>query len=144
MGVDPGIHTGFAVYDRDEERIIEAATVTFWELFTETLSHYPPDQTDVIVEDARLNKPTFDKDNDAGDRKREKISRNVGSVQAESRLIIEGLKLMGYQVLPIRPSGEKWDDATVRRITGYTQRTSAHARDAIRHCFGVKYIRLDT
>lgn len=144
IGVDPGRNTGVAVYDRQTDDIILARTVGFWALFREVLSHYPPDQADVIVEDARLNKPTFAKENDAGDRKREKISRNVGSVQAESRLIIEGLRLMGYNVKAIRPLGEKWDARTVERITGYSGRISEHARDAIRFCYGVKFIRYDT
>lgn len=140
IGVDPGVHCGVAVFDRDADQIILARTVGFWMLFREVLPSYPPDQADVIVEDARLNKPTFTKGNDWGGRKREKISRNVGSVQAESRLIIEGLRLLGYNVLPIKPSGRKWDARAVERITGYTGRTSEHARDAIRFCYGVRLV----
>jgi hypothetical protein len=143
IGIDPGVHCGVAVFDRWIDQIILARTVGFWTLFREVLPAYPPDQADVIVEDARLNKPTFAKDSDQGGRKREKISRNVGSVQAEGRLIIEGLRLLGYTVAPIKPSGGKWDASTVARITGYTGRASEHARDAIRFCYGVKAIRAE-
>lgn len=140
IGIDPGRSTGFAVYDRETNKILCAQSLTFWDLF-KILPCYPPRVADVIVEDARLNKPTFREHGDIGARKREKISRNVGSVQAESRLIIEGLQLLGYNVLPIRPAGEKWDAETVARITGYTHRTNEHARDAIRLCYGVKSLR---
>lgn len=164
IGVDPGVNCGVAVFDRWTDEIILARTVGFWELFNDVLaksvplvrrdgteganrliiSNFPPDEADVIAEDSRLNKPTFAKDKDQGGHKREKISRNVGSVQAESRLIIEGLRLLGYTVLPIKPAGEKWDAKTVERITGYNARTSAHARDAIRFCYGVKFLRYGT
>lgn len=146
IGIDPGTETGIAVYDRQTGQIVLAQTVDFWTLFLEVLKDYPPDQTDVIVEDARLNKPTFAKEGDwhmnpdRFIRKREKISRNVGGVQIESRLIIQGLKARGYAVKPIRPSGEKWDARTCQRITGYTGRTSSHARDAIRFCYNVNFI----
>jgi hypothetical protein len=143
IGCDPGVRCGVAVFDRLTDQIILARTVSFWQFFREVLPGYPPDQADVIVEDARLNKPTFAKANDQGGNKREKISRNVGSVQAESRLIIEGLRLLGYNVLPIKPSGEKWDASTVERVTGYARKTSSHARDAIRFCYGVKFIRYE-
>lgn len=141
LGIDPGRSTGFAIFDRQTNEIVHAGTVNFWQLFREILVCFPPNVADVVVEDARLNNPTFREHGDIGAGKREKISRNVGSVQAESRLIIEGLQLLGYDVLPIRPAGEKWDAQTVARITGYTHRTSGHARDAIRFCYGVKSIR---
>jgi hypothetical protein len=141
IGIDPGVNTGFAVYDRNLHKIVLARTVTFWELFRDLLPDYPPSVADIVVEDANLNKPTFKEHGGWEGRKREKISRNVGSVQAESRLIIEGLRLMGYTVLSIKPGGKKWDSQMLERITGYGLRTSQHVRDAIRFCYGVKQVR---
>lgn len=141
IGIDPGRNTGVAIYNRMTNKITLALTVTFWELFHDILPGYSPEVVDVVVEDANLNKPTFAKAGDFGAGRREKISRNVGSVQAESRLIIEGLRRLGYTVLAIRPGGKKWDNETVKRLTGYTSRTSQHVRDAIRFCYGVKGVR---
>lgn len=143
VGIDPGRNTGVAVFDRQTGQIILARTVDFWTLFLEIIEDFPPEVTDVVVEDARKNKPTFAKLGDDGERKREKISRNVGGVQAESRLVIEGLKALGYTVLPIRPGGEKWTDEYCKRITGYQGRTSSHVRDAIRFCYGINFIQHD-
>jgi hypothetical protein len=141
LGLDPGRDTGVAVFDRETDKITLARSVTFWGFFREILPSYPPDSADVIIEDARLNKSLYARHDNQNAGTREAIGRKVGSVQAESRLIIEGLRLMGYNVLPIKPSGQKWDAVMLKRMTGITTRTNEHVRDAIRFCYGVKYLR---
>lgn len=138
IGIDPGSATGFAVYNRTTNKIDRAETLDFWSAFDACLA-YLPEMVDIIVEDCSLNKPRFRTKDGAG--VQDRMSRNVGMVQRESVLLIQGLRRKGYNVHGERPQSEKWDAATAERITGYRQRTSQHVRDALKLCFGVKSLR---
>lgn len=138
IGIDPGTATGFAVYNRTTNRIDRAETLDFWSAFDACLV-YLPETVDIIVEDASMNKPRFRTKEGAG--VQDRMSRNVGMVQRESVLLIEGLRRKGYHVHAERPQSAKWDAEAVERITGHKARTSQHARDAIKLCFGVKNLR---
>jgi hypothetical protein len=132
IGLDPGRSTGVAIYDREADAIIHGETLDFWRVF-DLLANYPPDVAEVIAEDCSLNKPTFR--HKAGAGVQDRMARNVGAVQRESVLLIEGLRRLGYNVLAVRPQSSKWDDAMCRRVTGWNRRTSQHVRDAIKLCF---------
>lgn len=138
IGIDPGSSTGFAIWHRTERRIAGALTTDFWGVF-EALAEYPPDVADIIVEDASLNNPTF-RQKGTG-HYQDRLARNVGFVQRESQLLIEGLRRAGYTVIAVRPQSAKWDAATCARFTGFNGRISQHARDAIKLCFGVNHVR---
>lgn len=138
IGIDPGTRTGLAIYDRQLDAIVYGQTLTFWKVF-DVLKKYGPDEAEVIVEDCSMNKPRFR--HKEGFRIQDRMSRNVGSVQRESVLIIEGIERLGYRVLGIKPTSGKWDDRTCKRVTRWMERTSQHVRDAIKLCYGVKQLR---
>jgi hypothetical protein len=139
IGIDPGTHTGVAVYHRPTERIVDACTVDFSRALEFVEQNYKPDECDLIIEDASLNKPTFRKGK--SDRAQDRMARNVGMVQRESRLLIAEFRRRGYRVLAVRPTSGKWNADVTKRVTGYAQRCSQHARDAIALCWGVKVVR---
>jgi hypothetical protein len=139
IGVDPGSSTGVAVFSRTAESILSAQTLDFGRTIEFLEANYPPDCCDVIVEDASLNRPTFRKSENR--RIQDRMCRNAGFVQRESKLMIAELRRRGYRVLAVRPASEKWNQEKMERITGYKKRTSAHARDAIALAFGVKVVR---
>lgn len=132
VGIDPGANTGVALYDRASKTILEAKTLDFWRAF-DFVCAFSKDEIAVIVEDPGLNRPTF---REHGNAYRENISQKVGGNKAEARLMIEGLRRMGYLVRTVKPNTAKWTIDQVKRNTGYTGKTSEHSRDAIKLCCG--------
>ena len=131
IGIDPGVHTGVALYDRGSKKVEEAKTLDFWSAL-DFVCTFSKNEIAVVIEDPNLNRPTFLKHGQEG---REKISQNVGSNKAEARLLIDGLRKMGYVVRTEKPMSSKWTAEQVKRHTGYEARCSEHARDAIKLCF---------
>ena len=136
VGLDPGRHTGHAVYHVAEDRLASVKTLDFWQV-VEDATHRDPRHTLYVVERPDLNRPTFFH-GQTSPRKREKISRNVGANMREATLLIEHLKSRGFVVVEVRPSQTKWSADLFRQITGFAKRTSEHGRDAGRLCFGVR------
>ena len=142
IGIDPGLKTGFAVWDRERKSLTTVETTTFWELFLgiQRSALYNVSNTCLVIEIAHYA-PTFrerrGKATSAGTADR--MSRNVGSVTREAELLVEGFRALGYDVFERRPIGKakkdgKYDAEEDRRqfeqLTGWTERTSQHARDA--------------
>jgi hypothetical protein len=134
IGIDPGVRTGLAAYDRQTKVITLAITSDFWGALDLITDSYAPDTAEIVIENPGLNRPTFRQHGQSG---REKISQNVGSNKAEARLLIARFLQLGYPVRGIKPTSAKWDAEYVRRVTGYTRRASEHARDAIKLCYGL-------
>lgn len=149
VGIDPGVNTGICIYNSDTKEIIKLLTLDFWDtitLFTRLaeMQHYfciDEEIITVIIENSALNKPTFSKAGGETARKMQKISRNVGSNQRESVLLIEGIRRMGFAVKEVRPSGKKgmkrkWSKEVFENITGWKKQSSQHSRDAAMLVFG--------
>lgn len=144
IGLDPGINTGFCLYDKTAKKIVKLDTLGFWELFDalEDIKVWiGQEHVTFYIENSALNKPTFAKAGGTTQRKIQKISRNVGSNQRESTLLIEGIRRYGFHVVEIKPTGikgvkRKWDESTFKKITTHTGRSSQHARDAAMLVFG--------
>lgn len=142
VGIDPGVTTGVAVWDRDERTFFATFSGDFVQAKHFIVDNYDPEIAEVIVEDPSLNKPTFGGGYhggvDEGEvAKREKISRNVGMNQREAKLWVMTLEDRGYDVRTSRPSGPKWSAQHVKRLTGYDGRpNNQNVRDAIRLVWG--------
>lgn len=136
VGIDPGVQTGWCVYNVLYNEIDEADTITFWEVHHRVVA-YNTKQVFFIVEDPAQNRPTFDK-GERDPKKREKISQNVGSNKREATLLIEGLRGLGFCVVEVKPEGSKWTSRYFRGITGFEGRVSQHVRDAARLVWGVR------
>lgn len=129
VGIDPGVKTGFAVWDRAERKFRSIGTTEFWSIF-DFAADVSPDDVKFIVETYDW-KPTF------GQRRGkassvgvvDRMARNVGQVMREARLIIEGLRRRGFEVVECAPLGKKNADQ-FRRLTGWQDRTNQHERDA--------------
>ena len=91
----------------------------------------------VVIEDARAL-PIYGRHGKVRGARRDKLARNVGRVDRETQLWVEYLARRGYRVLLVEPSRgqEKWDAATLKRITRYQGRTNQHGRDAARLVWG--------
>jgi predicted glycosyltransferase involved in capsule biosynthesis len=94
------------------------------------------------MEDPRKNKPTFvpKKMTVYEQRIINKKSQNVGSNKRDAQLLEEFLKNKNIQHYLIRPSKKTMSKIKVdmfEKITGYTERTSQHGRDAAMLVWGL-------
>lgn len=124
IGIDPGVSTGFAVWDIKGKVFVEISTLKIHVALNKILS-YGPSETIVIVEDARLRK-WFGNDREKNEAKKQ----NVGSVKRDCKIWDEFLKDHNYNYKMVKPKNTKVATPMFNKITGYNKRTSNHARDA--------------
>jgi hypothetical protein len=137
VGIDPGVNTGVAWYDREEKRVYDFGTSDFWKVYgdfaNETAWRF---EVVVIIETPMKTRLYARQDVEQGQRRREKIAANAGGNSREAELLADGLEALGYEVIRQKPTRVKWDAEQLARFTGITKRTSQHARDAIALCYG--------
>ena len=147
IGLDPGQNTGLAVYDPGAGRLLRCETLSFWEAQAAFVGALVPvgdggDVGLVVIEDAR-ELPIYarHRKQELTREARDRLCRGVGHVDRDTELWSEWLRLAGYRVQlvpPPRPSrfdpsrSRKWTAEDLERITGWTEPTSEHARDAAR------------
>lgn len=142
IGIDPGVETGIAVYDKSYHppKLIVLQTTEFWECYSYIIENYTIENCAIYCEDPSQNAPTFDHNISTVTvlerKKRERMSQNVGSNKREATLLIEGLQRKGFRVYPVKPTGRKgvkrkWNHKQLVAMTKWEQTTSSqHARDA--------------
>lgn len=133
IGIDPGKNTGFAVYNTQEKAFVSCNTYSFWEA-VDLLSYYKKFGFCAYVELPR-NKHVWHSGAKSQNAKN-RTAVNVGSVIREAELIVEWLKREQVEHKIVAPKG-KVNDAVFRKLTGWTGRTSQHARDAAMMIMGV-------
>lgn len=122
IGIDPGKSTGFAVWSSSENRFLVIETVTSGHALKK-IRMYPSNESIVTVEVPQT------KANFHGGEGSHIQSVNIGMVIGQARLIVDYLKSEGYTVIEMHPQGKLGKDG-FRLMTGYSGRTSQHARDA--------------
>lgn len=130
IGIDPGKHTGIAVWNTETQDFIRVDTLSIHQVLLfvyefQTLRN----KTCVYFEDARQRK-WLPKDTSSSEYRGHLMG--AGSVKRDSVIWQDALTDWGipFEMVPPRPGATKWDAATFARITGYKGRTSNHARDA--------------
>lgn len=125
MGIDPGVHTGIAVYRDAQLRAVDTFTPY---VMPEVFETFHPGL--VVFEDSRKQSVLWH----AAPTKAAvaKIARNVGEIDAWCKLIEALCAARGTQAIGLSPKekGAKRDAAAFTRITGWTARTNEHERDA--------------
>jgi hypothetical protein len=146
IGIDPGVNTGFAVYDRKQRVLARCETGTFWSIYDAVVDTYRPGDAVIIIECAKRiplygGRYTEVEARDPTARQklgRDKIASNIGANIREATLLAERFKSLGYDVRLTPPlKAAKWKSEEFQRITKFTGRTSNHARDAARLCYGL-------
>ena len=133
VGIDPGTHTGFAVYSVQRRAFAEIQTLSFWEAF-DRVTEYPVETTKVVVE-VPSTKAVWQTLPKTGLRTLQRQAVNVGGVLREAELLADGLFNAGYLVIRAHPIG-KTDKKRFQRITGFMDRLNQHQRDAGMLCWG--------
>ena len=125
IGIDPGKHTGIAIY-RDGA-LCELHTLSpdmLESLLVRTRSDL------VVFEDSRKQSAVFSRGTNA--RATLKIARNVGEVDMLCRQIDDMCRRHGLESVGVSPlrKGAKVDAERFAVVTGWTQRSNQHERDA--------------
>ena len=133
VGIDPGVNTGLALYAPLLKRYEAVKTLGAIEamLTVQRLAIEGRIKL-VVIEDARLRK-WF------GTKGREAL-QGAGSIKRECAIWIDWLNhnAIPHRVVSPQGKGAKVNAERFAKLTGWTQRTSEHARDAAMLVFGVK------
>lgn len=133
MGIDAGLHTGFAAYFRGDSSW-EFFTKSFWEthdFFSDASMLQNREAVGIAIEVPRK----FMYGRNDGERKekiRNRMSSDMGGNRREAELLAARFEALGYAVVRVTPTKTKWTADELKRHTGITQRTNEHVRDAIR------------
>ena len=133
IGIDPGVHTGFAVWDRQSQWLLDVSCLNIVEAFDRLDAMKDGGaEMEVRFEDARLRTWFAQKG-------RESL-QGAGSIKRDCGVWETFLRDRGIPYKAVKPAvgNTKWDAAKFARITGWTKRTNEHARDAAMLCYGVK------
>lgn len=124
IGIDPGTHTGIAIKNDGNIKILE--TTTIWKalnMVQEWAEYHDKTKTLVRIEDARLR--TF-----FGKTDREKL-QGAGSIKRDCAIWEEVLTELQIPFEFVHPRNVKATTAEYfKKLTGWEGRTSIHAREA--------------
>lgn len=131
IGIDPGEHTGIAVWNSGRHCFEDIATLKIHEALDWVRDywrvHHP--NLKVVFEDARLRK--WFKQETSTSEYRGKLM-GAGAAKRDAAIWEEFLTDYGipFEARKPQPGGTKWNKEYWERVTGWTKRTSEHARDA--------------
>lgn len=126
VGVDPGVSTGFAEWDSLRRRFVAVTSYKLHEAWARVLELHEAGQLhSVTFEDARLRTGYFGKDSKAK-------QQGAGSVKRDCGAWADFLGAHGipYRAISPRQKGAKLDARAFACLTGWTERTNEHGRDA--------------
>ncbi len=125
LGIDPGAHTGLAIY-RDGA-LVALRTIAPVELEAEIVALWP---IRIIFEDSRLQSHTWTKASSRA--AAAKMARSVGQVDAWCSLIVAICAKHGIPAHGISPLGKggKLNAEAFEKATGWTASSNEHNRDA--------------
>lgn len=133
VGIDPGVSTGFAVWDSGARKFGQVKSLPIHraleevETMARTFQGMP-----VIFEDARL-RTWFGAARDINqDKYGPGVREGVGSVKRDASIWEDFLEDHGIPYQARKPSsgGTKWSAEIFKRTTGWAERTNEHGRDA--------------
>jgi hypothetical protein len=133
IGLDPGVTTGFATWDRVDGRLLAVTSMSILGAMKEVKALAEAGQVfDVTFEDARQRK-FFGSEVDARfARSGAGVREGAGSVKRDCSIWQEFLTDLGvtFHMCAPQPGGTKWTADYFRRVTGWPLRTNEHGRDA--------------
>lgn len=131
VGVDPGTNTGIATWDVFARKLgtVETMGIVSAMVLVEAMLRFGSLHS-VVIEDARLR--TF-----FGSKGREAL-QGAGSIKRDCSIWTEFCELHKIPMRSVSPQakGAKVDAERFAKLTGWTGRTSNHARDAAMLVFG--------
>lgn len=127
IGIDPGVSTGFAVYDPADKALV-LSTVLLHEGFDEVKRLKETHDLEVVIEDPNLW--TYFK----GTKNAKARLQGAGSVKRDYSAWRDFLKSLNIPFKSVQPNKTRnaWadDSGLFQKITGYKKKSSKHARVA--------------
>ena len=137
VGIDPGVHTGVAVWDTSARQLLNVTCCGIVEAmaYLEDL-HRERTIKVVTIEDARQRR-WIPRERDF--RQLKGRAMGAGSVKRDCSIWEEWCRMHRIEFNPIPPKNNvtKLSDVQFRGITGYDRRTNEHGRDAAMLVFGI-------
>ena len=139
IGIDPGVHTGLAVWDAEGRKFVRVETIGIVTAMVEIVEFLryrgAEDDCTLIIEDARQRKWIPQEKSLSQFKGR---AMGAGSVRRDCEIWEEFCKREGfeYTAIPPRAGATKWSAEQFGCVTGWKGRTSNHARDAAMLVFG--------
>lgn len=133
LGLDPGVATGVALWDIDKQQFHSIYTAKLVEALIQIdLLHRHGELIRVVFEDARLRR-WF------GVASVERL-QGAGSIKRDCQIVDDWCQEIGVPFKAVSPQakGAKMDAGQFERLSGWSQRTSQHGRDAAMLCLGMR------
>lgn len=134
IGIDAGVKTGFAVWDKKLKKFIQIETMPIHRAMG-SIINYKKEDIHVRVEDAR--KRTWFGNKMNWEQERSKL-QGVGSVKRDCTIWEDFLKDLdvSFEMVAPKRNVTKLTHEQFVRLTGYDKRTNEHNRDAAMLVFG--------
>lgn len=141
LGVDPGLHTGVAMYSRERDELLWLRTMNFWGLYDHVLEQ-DTELLEIVFEIPkvsggfrlyhRFKKGGSEEVKEGGPQS--KVAANIGANAREGTLLARRFADFGFDVWSVSPpkKAKKWDADDLYRETKFAGRSSEHSRDAAR------------
>lgn len=137
IGIDPGKHTGLAVWESECKAFDAIATLPIHEALERVRRLHKAYGQDLLIifEDAR-QRTYLPRERNASEYRGR--LQGAGSVKRDCTIWEDFCKDLGitYEAIPPRQGLTKWTAETFRNITGWEGTTSEHARDAALLVYG--------
>lgn len=132
IGIDPGTHTGLAVWDDRRKELTALETLPIHQALDYVQNIATHEDTMVIFEDAR-QRTWFGKDKNTTAK-----LQGAGSIKRDCAIWDDFLTDYGimFRAIPPMKGGTKLNEKYFKMITKWKGRTSNHARDAAMLVFG--------
>jgi len=136
IGVDPGVKTGYAVWDSKRRNFKTVRAFGFWDCIQEIELQQVAHQIDedsnmkVYIEEPQAIKPVFGNKAEFGAAVGSMISQRVGENKCMAKLFIKFFERKGINFSAIPPKNKKIDAETFKKFTKWDDRTDQHGRDA--------------
>lgn len=133
IGIDTGVNTGFAIWDKKEKTFLQIHTLCIHEALKKAellISGLGKNEVLIRVEDARQRK-WF------GNSGKEQL-QGAGSVKRDAKIWEDFLKDLNIDFEMVAPKNNKTklDAKKFKMITGWKDQTNEHGRDAAMLCYG--------
>lgn len=138
VGIDPGVNTGIALWDTDTQKFIRITSTQIHIAMAAIKTIYQDSKCFVVIEDARQMR-YFARADSSAIKSGAGIREGVGSVKRDAKIWEDALTDWGIPFRMQRPSKglTKKTAEEFKRITGWTERTNEHGRDAAMLVFGL-------
>lgn len=136
IGIDVGIHNGFAVWDKTAKRIIELSTYKTWEVIMWLLQK----KSKEIEFTVRIENPnTWVNYGTLTTKEVNGRKQGAGSVKRSYQVLIEFFEdnEIKYEAVSLRSSLKKLKADKFKMLTGIDVKTNEHERDACMMVYGI-------